>query len=44
MRSALEDLKLDKLLVVYPGPLRYPIAERVEAVPLVQLANPVFAI
>jgi predicted AAA+ superfamily ATPase len=40
MRSALGDLKLDQLLVVYPGPLRYPIAERVEAVPLTALASP----
>lgn len=44
MRSALVDLKLDKLLVMYPGPHRYPIAERVEAVPLHQLADPSFVI
>ena len=43
MRSALSDLKLDKLLVIYPGSLRYPIAERVEAVPLTLLASPDFA-
>ncbi len=43
MRSALSDLKLDKLLVIYPGSLRYPITERVEAVPLTLLASPDFA-
>ena len=36
MRIALEDLKLDRIAVVYPGPKRYPIADRVEAVPLVE--------
>ena len=44
MRSALTDLKLDKLLVIYPGPLRYPIAERVEAVPLSMLASTDFSL
>jgi predicted AAA+ superfamily ATPase len=34
MRAALHDLKLDALYVVYPGPRRYTLAERVEAVPL----------
>jgi predicted AAA+ superfamily ATPase len=34
MRAALEDLRLDRLLVVYPGDQRYPLAERVEVVPL----------
>lgn len=34
MRVALSDLKLDKLYVVYPGSQRYPLAERVEVVPL----------
>lgn len=38
MRIAMEDLKLDHLLVVYPGERRYPLADRVEAVPLVELA------
>lgn len=31
---AMTDLKLDALYVVYPGIHRYPIGERVEAVPL----------
>ncbi len=34
MRAALEDLRLDRLLVVYPGDRRYPLTERVEVVPL----------
>jgi len=34
MRIALDDLKLERIVVVYPGTLRYPIADRVEAVPL----------
>ena len=34
MRIALEDLKLERIAVVYPGPRRYPLADRVEAVPL----------
>ena len=34
MSVALSDLKLDRLYVVYPGPHRYRMADRVEAVPL----------
>jgi len=34
MTIALRDLKLDALYVVYPGDRRYPLAPRVEAVPL----------
>jgi len=34
MRIALDDLKLERLVVVYPGSLRYSLADRVEAVPL----------
>ena len=37
MHVALEDLQLDKLYVVYPGTERYPLLERVEALPLVDL-------
>jgi uncharacterized protein len=36
MRIALADLELDALYVVYPGDRRYPLADRVEAVPLSQ--------
>lgn len=39
MRIALEDLKLERLAVVYPGPLRYALADRVEAVPLTQVTR-----
>jgi uncharacterized protein len=34
MRIAIDDLKLDKLYVVYPGLHRYPMGDGVEAVPL----------
>ena len=34
IRIALSDLALKRVAVVYPGPQRYPMAEKVEAVPL----------
>ena len=34
MQIALHDLQLDALYVVYPGALRYRLADKVEAVPL----------
>ena len=37
MRIALNDLKLDRLVVVYPGERRYALADRVEVVPLIDL-------
>ena len=37
MNIAMHDLQLDRLYVVYPGELRYPLAERMEAVPLAAL-------
>ena len=37
MRTALTDLKLDRLLVVYPGERRYRLAEQVEVLPLAEL-------
>jgi predicted AAA+ superfamily ATPase len=37
MRTALADLKLDELRVVYPGTKRYTLAGKVEAVPLAEL-------
>ena len=37
IRIALADLRLERVAVVYPGDKRYPIADRVEAVPLSQL-------
>lgn len=39
MRSALADLKLDRLIVVYPGARRYALAPRVTAVPVDELAS-----
>jgi hypothetical protein len=33
----LADLDLDRVAVVYPGDRRYPIADRVEVVPLGEL-------
>lgn len=39
MRVAMTDLKLDRLLVLHPGAQRYPLARRVEAVPLTSLAD-----
>lgn len=38
MRSALADLGLDRLAVIYPGPRRYALAPRVTAVPVEALA------
>jgi len=37
MRTALEDLRLDRLAVIYPGERRYALAEQVEVVPLMEL-------
>lgn len=34
MRTAMKDLRLEDLYVVYPGSRRYSLAERIEAVPL----------
>ncbi|MCC7262707.1 MAG: ATP-binding protein [Candidatus Latescibacteria bacterium] len=39
MRVALQDLELDRLLVIYPGEQRFPLAERTEAVPLTEVAK-----
>lgn len=39
MRTAMKDLELDELKVVYPGETRYALADRIEVVPLSQLAN-----
>lgn len=39
MRIALQDLRLEHLLVLYPGNRRYSLAERVEAVPISLLAE-----
>jgi predicted AAA+ superfamily ATPase len=39
MSIAMHDLKLDALYVVYPGNRRYPLAERIEAVPLAEFVG-----
>lgn len=39
MHVALDDLKLDQLIIVYPGARRYTIAKGVEVVPLAELVN-----
>jgi hypothetical protein len=40
IRIALEDLKLERVAIVYPGSRRYALADRVEVVPLSELAEP----
>jgi uncharacterized protein len=37
MRIALNDLNLDRLVVVYPGERRYVLADRVEVIPLTEM-------
>jgi predicted AAA+ superfamily ATPase len=39
MRVAMDDLRLEQLIVLYPGRVRYALAERVTAVPLTALAR-----
>lgn len=39
MRTALEDLRLDRLVVIYPRERRYALAEQVEVVPLMDLST-----
>ena len=39
MRIAMEDLGLDRLVVVYPGSRPYPLADRVSVVPLTDVAR-----
>ena len=34
MHTTLADLHLDHLWVVYPGSVRYPLADRISALPL----------
>lgn len=37
MRVALEDLRLDRLMVIYPGERRYSLTDRVEVVPFTEM-------
>lgn len=39
IRIALADLDLHRIAVIYPGDKRYPLAERVEAVPLAHIGS-----
>jgi uncharacterized protein len=39
MRIALADLKLERIAVIYPGKLRYPISDQVEAVPFTEVVK-----
>jgi predicted AAA+ superfamily ATPase len=39
MRSATVDLRLDRLVVIYPGTERYALAPGIEAVPITELAD-----
>jgi hypothetical protein len=39
MRIALEDLKLERITVIYPGERRYALADNVHVVPLKALAD-----
>jgi len=39
IRIALDDLKLKRVFVIYPGIQRFPLASQVEAVPLQMLSN-----
>jgi uncharacterized protein len=39
IRNAIEDVGLERVVVIYPGQKRYPITEQVEAVPLQALAS-----
>jgi len=39
MRTALADLKLERIAVIYPGVKRYPLADQVEVIPLQALVD-----
>ncbi len=39
MRIAFDDLQLEHLYVVYPGPLAYPLADKISTLPLTTLAT-----
>lgn len=40
IRTALDDLSLERVAVLYPGKRRYPLSDQVEAVPLAALTTP----
>ena len=39
MKIALQDLQLERILVIYPGTRRYEIADRMEAVPFEEVVR-----
>jgi predicted AAA+ superfamily ATPase len=39
MKIAMDDLKLDRIVIFYPGEKAYPLAERIEVIPLVHIAG-----
>lgn len=39
MRTVMEDLRLEKLWVIYPGSRRYPLEDRMEVLPITELAK-----
>ncbi|HLF90300.1 MAG TPA: DUF4143 domain-containing protein, partial [Anaerolineales bacterium] len=39
MQTALEDLQLDHLTVIYPGTKRYPLSDKITVVPLLELTR-----
>ncbi len=43
MRIAMEDLKLEKLTIVYPGAVPYDLAENVRVIPLPSILDPAVA-
>ena len=40
MRTAVRDLELSKLFVIFPGSKPYPLTENIQAIPLASLARP----
>ena len=38
MKTAMEDLQLDRIIVFYPGEKVYPLSEKIKVIPLTQLA------
>jgi predicted AAA+ superfamily ATPase len=40
MHTAMQDLELDRLFIVYPGTLAYPMAENISTLPIARLAGP----
>jgi hypothetical protein len=40
MRTAVQDLDLSKLFVIYPGSKPYPLTDKIHAIPLASLAGP----